>query len=132
MAFEIDTLEEQEYDMTTVRIQHNRETRKWPWVTLAIVMLCIAGFFVFHPTLQKDGQIRGNPTDSDTNTAEQKQENAPKKENNAANSNGARDITFELSNLDGEEGATGTFVVRTHPEWSPLGVEQFHVSHVCV
>ncbi|KAL7501992.1 hypothetical protein ACHAWX_000424 [Stephanocyclus meneghinianus] len=34
-------------------------------------------------------------------------------------------IEFTVNNLDGNEGSTGTFVVKTHPEWAPSGVERF-------
>lgn len=34
-------------------------------------------------------------------------------------------IEFEISNLDGEMGKTGTFTVKTHPEWAPIGVKHF-------
>lgn len=33
-------------------------------------------------------------------------------------------ISFTLSNLDGEEGRVGKFLVRTRPSWSPLGAER--------
>jgi len=33
-------------------------------------------------------------------------------------------IRFTVSNLDGEEGRIGTFLVRTHPSWGPLGAER--------
>lgn len=36
-------------------------------------------------------------------------------------------IEFTVNNLDGNEGSTGTFVVKTHPEWAPIGVERFEV-----
>jgi len=38
---------------------------------------------------------------------------------------GSKLIEFEVTNLDGEEGKTGTFVVRTHPNWAPIGVGRF-------
>ena len=34
-------------------------------------------------------------------------------------------IEFTVNNLDGNEGSTGTFVVKTHPEWAPIGAERF-------
>jgi len=44
---------------------------------------------------------------------------------NAEEEGGGRLVEFTVANLDGEEGATGTFVVQTHPEWAPRGVERF-------
>jgi peptidyl-prolyl cis-trans isomerase A (cyclophilin A) len=34
-------------------------------------------------------------------------------------------IEFQVDNLGGEAGATGKFVVKTHPEWAPNGVKRF-------
>eukprot|EP00565_Helicotheca_tamesis_P005376 CAMPEP_0185734892 /NCGR_PEP_ID=MMETSP1171-20130828/23750_1 /TAXON_ID=374046 /ORGANISM="Helicotheca tamensis, Strain CCMP826" /LENGTH=269 /DNA_ID=CAMNT_0028405021 /DNA_START=56 /DNA_END=865 /DNA_ORIENTATION=+ len=34
-------------------------------------------------------------------------------------------IEFEVANLDGEEGKTGTFVIRTKPSWAPKGAKRF-------
>lgn len=34
-------------------------------------------------------------------------------------------IEFQVSNLDGVEGNTGTFVIRTKPSWAPKGVQRF-------
>jgi cyclophilin family peptidyl-prolyl cis-trans isomerase len=34
-------------------------------------------------------------------------------------------IEFEVSNLDGVEGKTGTFKIQMYPEWAPKGVERF-------
>ena len=39
-------------------------------------------------------------------------------------------IEFTVANLDGEEGKTGTFTVKTHPEWAPIGAERFEVGVV--
>ena len=37
---------------------------------------------------------------------------------------GGRTYTLELASL--KDGKTGNVVIRTKPEWAPLGVEQFH------
>lgn len=39
---------------------------------------------------------------------------------------GSRLISFELGNLNGKEGESGTVTIRTMPSWAPIGVEQFH------
>lgn len=36
-------------------------------------------------------------------------------------------IQFEVANLDGIEGNTGTFTIRTKPSWAPKGVQRFEV-----
>lgn len=38
---------------------------------------------------------------------------------------GSKLIEFEVTNLNGEEGKTGTFVVQTHPNWAPIGAGRF-------
>lgn len=37
-------------------------------------------------------------------------------------------IEFQVSNLEGVEGNTGSFVVRTRPSWAPKGVQRFEVN----
>jgi len=46
-------------------------------------------------------------------------------EDDLNNSTESKLIRFTVSNLDGIEGRDGTFYVRAHPSWSPLGVDRF-------
>ena len=125
-----------EYDMTTIarRQQQYRDGRKWPWIMLAIIMIGIAAFFVFSPS-NTSGQIRGDSNNNNNNkdAAVEKDTTDQQDMEPQEISSGGREITFELSYLDGEEGDAHSdkIVIRTRPEWAPLGVEQFHVSLTC-
>eukprot|EP00585_Thalassiosira_rotula_P012730 CAMPEP_0196129608 /NCGR_PEP_ID=MMETSP0910-20130528/236_1 /TAXON_ID=49265 /ORGANISM="Thalassiosira rotula, Strain GSO102" /LENGTH=277 /DNA_ID=CAMNT_0041388739 /DNA_START=48 /DNA_END=881 /DNA_ORIENTATION=+ len=44
---------------------------------------------------------------------------------NAEEEGGGKLLEFTVNNLDGEEGKTGSFVVRTRPDWAPIGAERF-------
>ena len=43
---------------------------------------------------------------------------------NAEEMGGGKLIEFTVNNLDGDEESTGSFVVKTRPDWAPLGAEQ--------
>jgi hypothetical protein len=103
-----------EREMTTIRRQRHTAHRKCFLVGLVVVVLAVAAVLVFVKPL--GGQVRRSPSKTDANPLS----DTP--------SSSGRDITFEVKRLDGKEGSTGKFVVRTKPEWSPIGVEQFHVS----
>ena len=45
-----------------------------------------------------------------------------------ADDGGGKLIEFTVNNLDGKEGETGVFVVKTRPEWAPIRGERFEVS----
>ena len=45
----------------------------------------------------------------------------------AAEEQEGRLIRFDVANLDGVEGNTGSFTIRTHPSWAPEGVRRFEV-----
>jgi hypothetical protein len=107
---------ELEREMT--RRRRRSAQRKWFLASLVVVMLAVAAVLVFVKPNEGQDQESESPSESEPVT------DAP----SDTSSSSGRDITFEVTNLDGEEGSTGKFVVRTKPEWSPLGVEQFHVS----
>jgi len=44
---------------------------------------------------------------------------------NAEEEGSGKLLEFTVNNLDGEEGKTGSFVVRTRPDWAPIGAERF-------
>lgn len=37
-------------------------------------------------------------------------------------------IQFDVANLDGVEGNTGSFTVQTYPSWAPRGAQRFEAS----
>jgi len=43
----------------------------------------------------------------------------------ADDDNEGRLIQFDVANLDGIEGNTGSFTIKTHPSWAPRGVQRF-------
>lgn len=72
-------------------------------------------------SMQQDSRIPG--ADGKVVTGEIKEEKIQLDENNDG-ANGSRIFTFELSSLtDGKE---GKIVIKTRPDWAPLGVEHFH------
>jgi hypothetical protein len=46
----------------------------------------------------------------------------------AEDNNEGRLIQFDVANLDGIEGNTGSFTIKTHPSWAPRGVQRFEAS----
>lgn len=54
----------------------------------------------------------------------QKNKEANAIENEAVN---GRIVTFQVNNLGGEEGKTGTFKIQMAPTWAPRGVARFEV-----
>jgi hypothetical protein len=40
----------------------------------------------------------------------------------------SRLFEVKLGNLHGNPSEIGSFMLRTHPEWAPIGVDRFHVS----
>jgi anionic cell wall polymer biosynthesis LytR-Cps2A-Psr (LCP) family protein len=104
--------------MTTIRRQRQSAHRKWFFAVLAVVLLAVAAVLVFVKPL--GDQVRKSPSKTDSDPQDES--------DTSSSSSSGRDITFEVTSLDGEEGSTDKFVVRTKPEWSPLGVQQFHVS----
>ena len=42
-----------------------------------------------------------------------------------AGEDGGKLIEFTVNNLNGEEGKTGSFVIKTNPAWAPIGAERF-------
>lgn len=62
----------------------------------------------------KGGKATSEPVVTDGKDANEKREEPP-----------GRLIEFEIGNLDGITGNTGSFTIRTEPEWAPRGVERF-------
>jgi hypothetical protein len=48
------------------------------------------------------------------------------------NATKGRIVEFQVNNLDGEAGKSGTFKVQLIPEWSPRGVARFEVRGLCL
>mmetsp|Transcript_11785 Transcript_11785/g.27587 ORF Transcript_11785/g.27587 Transcript_11785/m.27587 type:complete len:289 (+) Transcript_11785:265-1131(+) len=72
-------------------------------------------------SLQPDSGKRG--ADEKVVIGEIKEVKKQPKENNEE-VNGSRTFTFELSRLTG--GKKGEIVIKTRPDWAPVGVEHFH------
>ena len=116
-----------EYDMTTIRRQTPPTRRTWLWAVVVVALIGLAGVLVF---VQPFGaqKIRGGTTPTGDTTPAAAGDGGDESGGDQEDASSSRDITFEISNLDGEDGLTDKIVIRTHPEWAPLGVEQFHVS----
>eukprot|EP00591_Stephanopyxis_turris_P011635 CAMPEP_0195519912 /NCGR_PEP_ID=MMETSP0794_2-20130614/15761_1 /TAXON_ID=515487 /ORGANISM="Stephanopyxis turris, Strain CCMP 815" /LENGTH=238 /DNA_ID=CAMNT_0040649155 /DNA_START=234 /DNA_END=950 /DNA_ORIENTATION=- len=98
--------------MTMVQRKKVNNGKRWG-ILAAILLLAIACFVIFGSTgskqIPENGQLR-----TSTN-----------KEENSENETGQL-FSFDIENLDGQEGSGGTIVIQTKEEWAPIGVARFH------
>uniref|UniRef100_A0A7S2MP51 Peptidyl-prolyl cis-trans isomerase n=1 Tax=Helicotheca tamesis TaxID=374047 RepID=A0A7S2MP51_9STRA len=66
--------------------------------------------------------VEGSELDQDIETADEQ----PQSSSSSQEEGGGKLIRFDVGMLDGEDlPTTGSFVVRTRPDWAPIGVERF-------
>mmetsp|Transcript_29664 Transcript_29664/g.38794 ORF Transcript_29664/g.38794 Transcript_29664/m.38794 type:complete len:277 (-) Transcript_29664:227-1057(-) len=109
--------------------------RMGPIAAIAIIVLLCMGFVVVWMATAT-GPIDSNVRRSNTINTEKlqvpqnaasfgQQMNSIQHKNKKMKPDLENEITLELANLNGDEGATGKIVIQLRPDWAPLGAERF-------
>mmetsp|Transcript_20989 Transcript_20989/g.29177 ORF Transcript_20989/g.29177 Transcript_20989/m.29177 type:complete len:277 (+) Transcript_20989:183-1013(+) len=123
--------------MATIKKQKKQswQERMGPMAAIAMVVILCMGIVVVWmatatgPTdsnVRRSNNINTEKLQVPQNAASFSQQvNSMQQMNKKLKPASENEITFELANLNGEEGTTGKIVIQLRPDWAPLGAERF-------